>query len=180
MASVSNGLSREVASEFSSNHAPVSMSTGSLSPITLVSFGLPPGVTVSFLALHTQAHLLPRYSSVSSQAWTPSILRRAVCSLWIQRPRLQPAKMALDHRLPDMFVVAEVLFLAGSTGSRTAERMTSLLENLKSVGYSLEKEIYSVMPQWYDRKGQHGYTQLTCIARSGRYKSWLKFTSWVL
>ena len=34
-------------------------------------------------------------------------------SLWFQRPHLEPAKMALDHSLPDVFVIVEVRFLAG-------------------------------------------------------------------
>ena len=55
-----------------------------------------------FSLLCTDKHISwHRKSSVSSWAYTSSILRRAVCSLWFQRPRLQPAKMALDHSLPD-------------------------------------------------------------------------------
>lgn len=34
-------------------------------------------------------------------------------SLWFHRLQLQPTKMAVDHSLPDLFVVSEVLFPAG-------------------------------------------------------------------
>lgn len=68
MDSVSNGVSRKVASEFGTNHSTVPMSTGYLPQMTLVLFGLPPGVTVLFFALYTEAHLLSRQNAVSPRA----------------------------------------------------------------------------------------------------------------
>lgn len=48
---VANGFNRKVALEFGMNHATVSMGTSYFPQITLVLFGLPPGVTVLFSML---------------------------------------------------------------------------------------------------------------------------------
>ena len=48
MDSVSIGLSKKVDSEFGINHATVSMRKVTLSQITLVLLGFPPGVLVAF------------------------------------------------------------------------------------------------------------------------------------
>ena len=53
MDSVSNGLSRKVASEFSTNYATVSTSMSYLSPGDSGLVGLPPGVTAQFSAFYT-------------------------------------------------------------------------------------------------------------------------------
>ncbi|KAL0625501.1 hypothetical protein AAY473_004554 [Plecturocebus cupreus] len=57
-------------------------------------------------------------TGMSHHTWlTPSILRRAVCSLSFRRLRLQPAKMALDHSLQDIFPFRSQ---QASTGAKTA------------------------------------------------------------
>ena len=65
---VFNDLSRKVFQNFSQIVPLFPWAWVIFPQMTLLLSGLPPGVTVLFFALYTEAHLLPSYNSVSSQA----------------------------------------------------------------------------------------------------------------
>lgn len=91
------------------------------------AFRFPQSYCVVLLCTHK--YILPRQTSVSSWAQTSSVLQRAVCSLLVQRPCLQPANLALRPDLPDMLlrVVLEVCSQPDSTGSKMVEELSTVL-----------------------------------------------------
>lgn len=105
---MSSGLSGKVASEFGGNPATPSLSTRYLPQVTLVCHQ----GSLLFLAWCTEAHPLARENCFVSCINTFSVKKSCVL----------PLVLALDHSLPDIRVGLEVLFPAGSTGSRVVGR----------------------------------------------------------